>query len=87
MINSFTSCIRNGVDKSLFVDDVGVSYRSKHMQATERQLQLYQNRIEDWADDNGFYFSQFSGIGSSIHCTNSKIGDEISKTQKSPGDS
>ena len=35
-INSFTSCIRNGVDKSLFVDYFGVAYRSKHMQAIER---------------------------------------------------
>ena len=25
-INSITSCIRNGVDKSLFVDDFGISY-------------------------------------------------------------
>ena len=48
-INSITSCIRNGVDKSLFVDDFGVSYRSKHMHAIERQLQLHLNRIEDWA--------------------------------------
>ena len=32
-INSITSCIRNGVDKSLFIDDFGVSYRSKSMQA------------------------------------------------------
>ena len=46
-INSITRCIRNGVDKSLFVDDFGVSYRSKHMQAIERQLQLHLNRIED----------------------------------------
>ena len=30
-INSITRCIRNGVDRSLFVDDFGVSYRSKHM--------------------------------------------------------
>ena len=57
-INSFTRCIRNGVDKSLFVDDFGVSYRSKHMHAIERQLQLHLNRIEDWADNNGFKFSQ-----------------------------
>ena len=28
-INSITSCIRNGVERSLFVDDFGVSYRSK----------------------------------------------------------
>ena len=56
-INSITSCIRNGVDKSLFVDDFGVSYRSKHMHAIERQLRLHLNRIEDWADNNGFEFS------------------------------
>ena len=50
--------MRNGVDKSLFVDDVGVSYRLKHMQATERQLQLHLNIIEDCTDNNGFKFSQ-----------------------------
>ena len=57
-INSITSCIRNGVDKSLFVDDFGVSYRSKHMHAIQRQLQLHRNRIDDWADNNGFKLSQ-----------------------------
>ena len=41
--NSITSCLRNGVDKSLFVDDFGVSYRSKHMQAIERKIQVYLN--------------------------------------------
>ena len=56
-INSITSCIRNVVDKSLFIDDFGVSYRSKHMHAVERQLQLHLNRIEDWADKNGVKFS------------------------------
>ena len=36
-INSISNCIRNGVDKSLFVvDDFGVSHRSKHMHAIER---------------------------------------------------
>ena len=57
-INSITSCIRNSVNKSLFVDDFGVSYRSKHMQAIKRQLQLHLNRIEDWADNDGFKLSQ-----------------------------
>ena len=61
-INSITSCIRNGVDKSLFVDDL---YRSKHMHAIERQLQLHLNRIEDWADNNGFKFSQSKTV--SVH--------------------
>ena len=57
-INSITRCIRNGGEKYLFVNDFGVSYRSKHMQAMKRQLQLHLNRIEDWADKNGFKFSQ-----------------------------
>ena len=33
--------------KSLFLDDFSVSYRSKHMPAIERHLQLHLNRIED----------------------------------------
>ena len=57
-INSITNFIRNGVDKSLFVDDFGVSYCSENMQAIERQLQLHLNRIEDWADNIGFKLSQ-----------------------------
>ena len=61
-INSITRCIRNGVDKSLFVDDFGVSYQSKHVHAIERQLQLHLNRIEDWADNNGFKFSQSKAV-------------------------
>ena len=61
-INSITRCIRNRVDKSLFVDDFCVSYRSKHMQAMERQLQLHLNRIEDWADNNGFKFLQSKNV-------------------------
>ena len=47
--NSIISCIRNDVDKSLFVGEFGVLYGSKHMQAIERQLQL-RNRTEDWSD-------------------------------------
>ena len=57
-INSITSCIRDSVDKSLFVDDFGVSYHSKHMQAMEGQLQFHLNRIEDWAENNGFRLSK-----------------------------
>ena len=34
-LNSITRCIRNSFDKSLLVDEFGVSYRSKHMQAIE----------------------------------------------------
>ena len=61
-INSITSCIRDGVDKSLFVDDFGVSYRSKHMEAMEGQLQFHLNRIEDWAENNGFRFAEYLSV-------------------------
>ena len=53
LINSITRCIRIGVDKFLFVDHFGDSYRSKHMQAIEMQLKLHLIRIKDWADNNG----------------------------------
>ena len=46
------------VDDSHFVDYFGSSYRSKHMQAIEMHLQLQLNKIENWADDNAFKFSQ-----------------------------
>ena len=59
-INNITSCIRNSVDNSLFVDGFGVSYPSKHIQAIERHLNLHLNRIEAWADINGFKFSKSS---------------------------
>ena len=51
--------IRNGVDKSLFVDDFGVSYWLKQI---ERQLQFHLDRIEDWADDNGYKLSQLKTV-------------------------
>ena len=47
-IDSITTCISNGVDKSLFVDGFGISNLFKHMQAIERQLQFHLNRIENW---------------------------------------
>ena len=56
-INSITRCIRNGLT-SLCLLITLASHRSKHMHTKERQLQLHLNRIEDWADNNGFKFSQ-----------------------------
>ena len=51
-INSITRCIRNSVDKSLFVNEFGVSYCSKHMHAGHRRglhpdpyLVLYNNPV------------------------------------------
>ena len=42
-IGKITRCIGNGVGKSLFADDFGVLYRTKHMQVIERQLELHLN--------------------------------------------
>ena len=57
-INSIASCIKPGVDCSLFVDDFGVCYRSRSMQTIERKLQQHMYKIQEWADNNGFKFSQ-----------------------------
>ena len=56
-INSIVSCLSTGTDCSLYVDDFLISYRSSYMPAIERQLQLVLNKLEEWADQNGFRFS------------------------------
>ena len=53
-INNIVNCLDNKTKKSLFVDDFGICFRSKHMRTIERHLQQCINRIENWANDNGF---------------------------------
>ena len=57
-INSITKCLAPGVDCSLYVDDFLICYRSKHMHTIERQLQQNINKIQSWANNNGFKFSK-----------------------------
>jgi len=57
-INSIVSCLQNGVDCSLYVDDFLICYRSSYMPAIERQLQTCLNKLQAWADSNGFKFSE-----------------------------
>jgi len=57
-MNSIVKCLRSGIDCSLYVDDFVICYASKNMQSVERQLQLCLNRLQSWADENGFKFSQ-----------------------------
>ena len=57
-LNSITRCLKPGVDCSLYVDDFQVCYRSSNMSITERQLQLFLNKLQQWATDNGFQFSK-----------------------------
>ena len=38
-INNITKCLTPGVDRSLYVDDLLICYRSKYIHAIERKLQ------------------------------------------------
>ena len=62
-INSLAQVLKNDIEGCLFVDDFGISYRSKNMASIERQLQLCLNKIQNWADNNGFKFSKSKTTG------------------------
>ena len=42
----------------LYVDDFLICYRSKYVHIIERHLQRCLNKLQDWADINGFKFSE-----------------------------
>ena len=55
-INNIVKCV-NDTDSSLYVD-FGIFYKSKNMENIEFQLQRCLNKVETWATENGFKFSQ-----------------------------
>ena len=55
-INSIADVIPASFEKSLFVDDFSITCSSRNMASIERQLQLCLNKVEKWADENGFKF-------------------------------
>ena len=57
-INSIVNVVNPRFDRSLFVDDFSISCSSQHMPFIETILQNCINRIEKWADENGFRFSK-----------------------------
>jgi len=61
-INSIVQCLRAGTDASLYVDDFQISYSSQNMNIIERQLQQCVNRLQVWADENGFKFSTSKSV-------------------------
>ena len=69
-INSIIKCLGNGIDGSLYVDDFLICYQSKQMNTIQRHLQLCLNKIQKWADENGFKFSQTKTV--SMHFCNNK---------------
>lgn len=56
-IDSITKCLQPGANCSLYVDDFLICYRSSYMPSIERQLQHCLNKLQTWADENGFKFS------------------------------
>ena len=57
-MDSIVSELSNGIDGSLFVDDFSILYKSRApIDTIERQLQLQLNKLELWANKNGFKFS------------------------------
>jgi ribonuclease HI len=61
-INSIVKCLPPNVRGSLYVDDFLICYRSKDMRCLERQLQFCLNKIQRWADENGFQFSKSKSV-------------------------
>ena len=57
-INDIVKCLDNLTDCSLYVDDFCICFRSKSMRTIERHLQQNLNKIEHWANNNGFKFSK-----------------------------
>jgi ribonuclease HI len=56
-INSIAKVVNAGIDSSLFVDDFSITCSSSNMTTIERQMQNCLNKIQQWADENGFRFS------------------------------
>ncbi|OOZ61509.1 hypothetical protein BOW45_13050 [Solemya velum gill symbiont] len=57
-INSIVFCMKTDTEGSLYVDDSSISYRSKHMCTMERHLQQCLNKLDKWANTDGFKFSK-----------------------------
>ena len=57
-INSIIDNLSKDTEGSIYVDDFMMAYTSKaRIDCTERHLQLQLNKLEKWADENGFKFS------------------------------
>ena len=57
-INNIVKSICPGEECFLYVDDLCICYRSKHMHTIERQLQQVLNNLSKWSSENGFKFSK-----------------------------
>lgn len=55
-INSIDNAVNSVVDKSLYVDDFLMCYKSRNMESIERQLQHNLNKLQILCNENGFTF-------------------------------
>ena len=70
-INSITQYITSGPQCSLYVDDFLISYKSAYMPSIERHLQHSLNKLQVWADENGFKFSTTKTVA--VHFCNKRV--------------
>ena len=56
-INSIVKTLLPDTECSLYVDDFLIFFHSRHMPIIERHLQRVLNKLQVWADENGFKFS------------------------------
>jgi ribonuclease HI len=62
-INSIVQSLSPGTDCSLYVDDFLICFNAKCMHTIERKLQLCLNKLQNWANNNGFKFSDSKTVG------------------------
>ena len=56
-MNSVAKVIPRSVEYSIYVDDLQIACRSSNINTCERQIQQTINKLSEWADKNGFRFS------------------------------
>ena len=61
-INSMIDVQSEGIDKSLYVDDLAVYCQSSTMAITERRLQDFLDKLVTCADENGFKFFSHKNV-------------------------
>jgi hypothetical protein len=76
-INSIVTVLpqSNFLQYSLFVDDFSISCRGRTTHLVQRQMQLVINKVQEWADRNGFRFSQSKTV--CVHfCNQRRLHDD-----------
>ena len=61
-INSMIDALLEGIEKSLYVDDLAVYCQSSTMAITERRLQDFLDKLVTWAGENGFKFFSHKNV-------------------------